>query len=120
MDDLADQYMIYISVEVVITLIAIIVQIRHLKNEFLKKSQLILIATITSVFQFGSFIIMAIKAVQFHLDISLMKDGNCYFKDCNESALFRWEITGYSILTFLTLLAQIPYFRAISTVTEKD
>lgn len=120
MDNTADQYTFFIGVEVVVSLVALIVQIRHFKAPFLKKSQLILVATLAAVFQFGSFILMAIKAVQFHLDIALMENGNCRWKDCNEAGVFRWEITGYSILTFLVLAAQLPYFSVISNIVEHD
>jgi hypothetical protein len=120
LDDLADQYTFYIAVEVIVSLVALGVQIRHFKTPFLRKSQLILVATLAAVFQFGSFILMAIKAVQFHLDIALMQDGNCYWKDCDEAGVFRWELTGYSILTFLVLAAQVPYFSVISNIAERE
>jgi hypothetical protein len=120
LDDLADQYTFYIAVEVAVTLFALIMQIKHFQHSFLKKNQVILLATLTAVFQLGSFILMAIKAVQLHLDISLMDGDNCYFPDCEESKTFRWEITGYSILTWFALVAQIPYFRAISKIQEED
>jgi hypothetical protein len=120
LDDSADQYTFYIAVEVIVCLVALIVQIKHFKSPFLKKSQLILVATLAAVFQFGSFILLAIKAVQFHLDIALMENGNCRFKDCNEAGVFRWEITGYTILTFLVLAAQVPYFSVISNIVEHD
>lgn len=120
MDNLADQYTFYIAVEVIVCLVALIMQVHHFRKPFLKKNQLILVATLAAVFQFGSFILMAIKAVQFHLDIALMQNGRCYFPDCDELGVFRWEITGYSILTFLVLVAQIPYFQIISNIVEHD
>jgi hypothetical protein len=120
LDNLADQYTFYIVVEVIVSLVVLILQIRHFSRPFMRKSQLILVATLAAVFQFGSFILMGIKAIQFHLDISLMQDGVCYFKDCDEARLFRWEITGYTILTFLVLAAQIPYFSAITNMIEPD
>jgi asparagine N-glycosylation enzyme membrane subunit Stt3 len=120
LDSIADQYTFYFAVEVAITLVALFIQIKHFRKSFLNKNQLILVATLAALFQFGSFIVMAIKTVQFHLDISLMQDGVCYFIDCDESATFRWEITGYTIFTWLALLGQIPYFRLISTVAEQS
>lgn len=120
LDNLADQYTFYLAVGVVVTLFAILLQLRHFQRAFLSKRQLILLATLTALFQFGAFILMAVKTVQFHLDISLMKDGNCYFPDCDESGTFRWEITAYTGFTLITLLAQIPYFKTISRMSEKD
>jgi hypothetical protein len=120
LDNLADQYTFYIAVEVVVSLVAIITQVAHFRKAFLKKNQLILVATLAAVFQFGSFILMSIKAVQFYLDISLMENGVCYFPDCEEAKTFRWEILGYSILTLITLVAQVPYFAVISTLVERD
>lgn len=120
LDNLADQYTFYIAVEVIVSLVALIVQIKHFKSPFLRKRQLILVATLAAVFQFGSFILMAIKTVQFHLDIILMENGNCYWTNCDEAGVFRWEITGYTILTFLVLAAQLPYFSVISNIVEHD
>jgi hypothetical protein len=105
---------------VVVTLVALVLQIQHFKAGLLSKSQLILVATLAAVFQFGSFILMAIKTVQAHLDIALMQNGVCYFPDCNEASIFRWELTGYTALTFLVLAAQIPYFKVISNIVERD
>lgn len=120
LDNLADQYTFYLAVGVVVTLIAIFLQLRHFQRAFLSKRQLILLATLTALFQFGAFILMAVKAVQFHLDIALMKDGFCYFPDCDESGTFRWEITAYTGFTLIALIAQIPYFKTISRLQEKD
>lgn len=120
LDNLADQYTFYLAVGVAVTLISIFLQLRHFQHSFLSKRQLILLATLTALFQFGAFILMAVKAVQFHLDIALMKDGDCYFLDCDESGTFRWEITAYTGFTLIALIAQIPYFKAISRIQEKD
>jgi hypothetical protein len=83
LDDLADQYTFYIAVGVVVSIVAYAIQFSHFKTPFLPKKRLVFVATLASMFQFGSFILMAIKAVQFHLDISLMKNGICYFPDCS-------------------------------------
>ncbi len=72
LDDLADQYTFYIAVGVVVSIVAYAIQMSHFKAPFLAKKRLVLVATLAAMFQFGSFILMAIKAVQFHLDISLM------------------------------------------------
>ena len=120
LDNLADQYTFYLAVGVVVTLFSTLLQLRHFQRNFLSKRQLILLATLTALFQFGAFILMAVKAVQFHLDIALMKDGNCYFPDCDESGTFRWEITAYTGFTLIALIVQIPYFKTISRMQEKD
>lgn len=117
LDDLVDQYTFYFAVEVAVTLLALLLQVQHFKSPYLKKNQLILVATLAAVFQFGTFIILAIKTVQAHLDLAL---GDCYFPDCNEAGFFRWLLTGYSALTLLVLIAYGPYLKVISTLVEHD
>lgn len=97
-----------------------IAQVHHFRKPFLRKNQLILIATLAAVFQFGSFIIMSVKAVQFYLDFTIIKNDNCYFPDCAEAKTYRWEILSYSIFTLITLIGQVPYFRIISDIVEKS
>lgn len=90
LDDLADQYTFYLAVGVVVSIVAYGVQFNHFRDPFLPKKRLVLIASLAAMFQFGSFILMAIKAVQIQIDISLMQNGKCYFNDCDQASTFRW------------------------------
>ena len=96
LDNLADQYAIYLEVALLIGLVITGIQIHHYNTPFLTKKWLILAGVVTALMIWGSLQMSIIKTVQFQIEMWEFEKDTCFFQDCHQLSIFRWELTAYT------------------------
>jgi hypothetical protein len=115
-----DPYAFYLIVEVLINIVAFIVLLVHFRmgvESFLKKKQLVVVSTVLTAFQLGSFFFMVVKTSQLYIQYYLVDDVNnkdCIFNNCQEALTFIIEVTVYTAVGLLTSIMMIIYMKVFA------
>lgn len=85
-----DQYFYFLAMGIDSTIIAVVLQAKNIQSQFLNKKQVIIIALVVLLYQFGSFFLLAIKTAQIFIRLEVIQNDTVFFPDRENALIFRW------------------------------